>query len=118
MAVWELDRQIITAKCRNLFSIDKDLPELQADLSKFYTYNDEEDEKQNAVRISVNYSDIPMTVYDYTLEKPEFPGPKDGKIIPLDVLEGRATLADLIGQMTPKELCNVCVGDAWENGPK
>lgn len=119
VAVWELDRQVVIANCRNLFALDKNLPELQADLTKFYTYNGEDDEKKNAFRISVDPATIPVKVYDYTVRKPELQAPEIGKTIRFkDVLEGKATLDGFIGQLTPEELCSVCVGDAWETGQK
>lgn len=118
-AVWNLDKEVITARCRNLFAPDQDVPEIKAELSRFYTYESEEDEKKSAIHISIDLSDISVMTYDYTIKKSTFPVPADENIILFEnVLTGKSTLEAFIGQLTPEELCCVCVGDAWETCPK
>ncbi len=108
-----LDQEAVTEVLTNILPLDEPLEEISAKDAVPFTYPGEAEEKAAAVKIAVNAADIETKKAVYQKENPVIPAPaSDGKITMDDVIQGKATLDELVGQLTVNEMAELCVGTA------
>ncbi len=119
-AALKLDREVVTERLRNCLAPDTALEELSSGNAVPYSYEGEEGEKAAAPRIVIDPETIACRVVDYSMpELEELEGAAEaglsdsvGKITMDEVKAGKATLEDLVRQLTVEEMAALCVGAA------
>lgn len=110
-AAVKLDETAVTAVLSNRLSLDCELEELSAKGVSPYSYETEEEEKAAAVQIAIAAADIETKTVVYEEENPQIAAnTSEEKITMDDVMAGKATLDDLVGQLTVAEMAELCVG--------
>lgn len=113
VAAISLEKEAATQRLQNFFEKDAQWEMLSAKGVETYSYASEAEEKQEAVVLTLNAEDIPCRTAVYQKENVEIPKPdKTGVITVDDVKAGRATLDELVGQLTVEEMALLCVGTA------
>ncbi len=108
-----LDKEAVTQKLKNCFKQDCDWDILSAKGVSSYSYASEAAEKEMAVTCSLCAADIPCKEVLYQTEKEEFPKVNRNTVITVDdVKAGKASLDELVGQLTVEEMATLCVGTA------
>ena len=108
-----LKKTAITQKLRNLFVNNYNYKVLSAAGAASFTYPEENSEKETAATVELDEKNIACTEAVYSEENKELPKPAGEKIITVDdVKEGRAALDELVGQLSVRELAELCVGTA------
>lgn len=108
-----LDGEAVTEKLSNRLPLDCEMREFSAEGVAPYSYEGEEAEKKNATIIRICASDIPCVTAVYRKEEEAVPERKtEQKITVDDVKAGRHTLEELVGQLTVREMAELCVGTA------
>ncbi len=111
-AVLTLSEEVITEQCRNLFG-NPEIQEISRKGRSSYTYEGEEQEIKAAKRIPIDKSKIPTKTNTYRNEFPLLTsGGKVEKLTVQDVKSGKATLEELVSQLTVEEMAELCVGCA------
>lgn len=110
-AALELDKLVKTEILKNLFG-DPQLEEtLSADQSVMYHYEGEEAEKAAAPVLMLEAEKIPVTKAVYQQEHPALAVLIGEEKLTMDhVLAGKASLEELVGQLTVEEMAQLCVG--------
>ncbi len=112
-AALELDGEAVTEQVKNVLALDCAMDTLSAAGRTPWTYEGEAGEKASAPVIPLKAADIPCRRAEYSGKAPEIPKTdKTGKITMDDVRSGRATLDELVSQLTPFEMATLCVGSA------
>lgn len=111
-AVLELDGEAVTEKLSNRFALDCKLEQLSAKGTAPYGYKEEQAQKEAAPRIAVKATDIVCREAAYRSANPVLEKRDGDKITMDDVRGGRATLDELVGQLTVEEMAELCVGTA------
>ena len=116
-----LDADAVTEQVRNILPLDRELKLLSARGVTPWTYEGEDQEKKAARVISLSAGKIPTHVVSYAGPAQEIPKTEKTQVITLaDVREGKATLDEMVSQLTPYEMATLCVGaqrGGWfENG--
>ncbi len=111
-AVLELEGEAVTEKLSNRFALDCKLEQMSAKGKVPYGYEEEQAQKEAAPRISVKTADIACREVTYQSENPILERTEGDKITMDDVRAGRATLDQLVGQLTVEEMAELCVGTA------
>lgn len=107
-----LEQEITTQKLKNLFRAEA-IDELSSKAATPYTYPEEQSEKDKAKAIKLDASKIKTFTPAYTEYHPVIPQkPSTDKIKLTDILEGKATLEELVGQLTVEEMAELCIGSA------
>lgn len=108
-----IEKEIQVEKTRNCFKPDwKPCPLLLKGVSS-YSYESETEEKEHALLLHVALQDIHCKENVYQEENTEISHCETDEIITVrDISEGKATINDLIGQLTVDEMASVCVGAA------
>lgn len=76
-----------------------------------YTYPQEEQEKNDAIHILLDLSQIETNNVVYTTSHPAFPPCSKNTILTIDdVRNGNATIEELVSQLSIEEMADVCVG--------
>lgn len=110
-AAVELDAPAVTEVLKNVLPLDVEMEEMTNKGVQPYSYASEEAEKAAAVKLAVKAADIPCRKAEYTVENPEIPAKNtEEKITMDDVLSGKASLDELVGQLTVAEMADLCVG--------
>lgn len=108
-----LDGEAVTEKLSNRLPLDCEMKEVSAENVVSYSYASEAVEKENALRISLFAAEIPCVTAVYRNSEPTIEDKKtEGKITMDDVKAGKATLDELVGQLTVPEMAELCVGTA------
>ncbi|MCR5468367.1 MAG: glycoside hydrolase family 3 C-terminal domain-containing protein, partial [Lachnospiraceae bacterium] len=84
--------------------------EIKTDSAKSYTYASEEAEKSAAKKLTVDAATITTRVVEYQGERPVLKTDKTEKVTMDDILAGKATVEDMVAQLSVEELATVCVG--------
>lgn len=108
----EVADTIVTEKLENRLKVDDSLSTIEADENKFITYPGEDEEKDRAAVIVVNDTMITTRTVDYNVKQELMTTDKEYKITLNDVYEKKATLQELIAQLTTRELAEITVGSA------
>lgn len=112
-AALELTCEVVTEQLKNLFQDEESLEELSRKDVQPYGYPEEEAQKAAAKKLSVDGSGIECRQAFYTGAPEEFPKyPGDEKLTAADVKSGKATLEDLVSQLTVEEMAVICNGAA------
>lgn len=113
VAALKLDKEAVTRKLNNFFEKDEEWEVLSAKGVTSYSYASEAAEKEAAILVTINADDIPCQEVIYQKENVEIPKPDTTVVITVDdVKAGRATLDELVGQLTIEEMALLCVGTA------
>lgn len=112
-AVLVLDNEVVTEILSNRLGIDEEFPQLSAKNVKPYTYAEEEKEKEQADRIPLAVSDVPVKAAATYSELPkELLAERKEHVTFNDVFAENASLDDLVSQLSIEELADLCVGTA------
>jgi len=112
----ELDAEAITVQAKNLLPLDCEMKLLSAKGVTPWSYSGEEDEKASAPVIRLSAAKIGTRRIEYSAQACEIPKTdKSWKITLDDVKSGKATLDELVSQLTPFEMATLCVGTARGN---
>ncbi len=110
-AALKIEQEIIVEVLKNKLVSDYELKQLSAQEVSFYTYQEEKEEKKNALVLEVIESTIPTHEVCYGIEKR--PVSKAEHTIAFDmVLAGKSELHELVEQLTVQEMAEICVGTA------
>ena len=113
VAAVEIGQKVITRKLENRLKPDCDLQELSSVGVTPYSYPTEEEEKKNAVVLTVPTGDIVCEKVEYQKGSRLCEAPDtEHQITMEDVKAGTYTVEELIGQLTVEELASLCVGSA------
>lgn len=113
VAALALDKEAVTQKLNNFFEKDAEWELLSAKGVTPYSYALEAAEKEAAAVVAIKAEDIPCQTPVYQKENIEIPKPDRTDVITVDdVKAGRATLDELVGQLTVEEMALLCVGTA------
>ncbi|MBP5305461.1 MAG: glycoside hydrolase family 3 C-terminal domain-containing protein, partial [Lachnospiraceae bacterium] len=110
VAAIELDKTAVTEKLKNILSPEKKINELSNKGACSYSYEGEENEKNSAVVIKLNADLIKTREVKYTEEREEIPAAANDGLKLTDVLAGKRSLDEFIGQLTVEEMAHLCVG--------
>lgn len=106
-----LDADVVTAVLTNCLPPDCEMEELSAKGTVSYSYASEEAEKAAARQISILASEIETKTVKYAGENQQITANvSNAKITMDDVMAGKATLDELVGQLTVAEMAELCVG--------
>ena len=112
-AVLKLDGDAVICQLKNLLPQDGAWDILSRKGTASWTYAGETEEKEAAKVILLTAAKIRGEVVTYSDIPSELPRTeKEEKITLADIRAGRATLDELVSQLTPLELATLCVGTA------
>ncbi len=112
-AALTLENTVVTEKLSNRLAKDGELELLSAKGATPYSYETEAAEKAAAPVICIAEADLSYTEAVYQGENEEIPKTdKDFVITVEDVKAGKATLDELVSQLTIEEMATLCVGTA------
>ncbi len=113
VAAVELDETKVTAKLANKLALDCELSLLSAAGATCYSYEGEAAEKEAAAKLYLQAAYMPTEEIVYSAAPAELPKPAcDAKITADDVRSGKATLDELVAQLTVEEMAELVVGTA------
>lgn len=108
-----LGQEVVTECLTNLIKPDAEIALLSAEDAVPYTYEGEAEEKAQCEIFTLDAGKLSFYKAAYQKENKELPGTdKTNKITADDVLEKRATLDELVSQLTIPEMAELCVGTA------
>ena len=107
--VAEVKESVKTVIAKNLFALDVELEEIRPDAGKLAA------KKQTGIgadvkRVVVDTAAIPTQTVVYQGEREEYHTDKTEKITMQDILSGKATVEELVAQLTVDEMAQFCVG--------
>ncbi len=112
-AVVTLAEEITTQQAENHMKPDCEMEMLSAKGVKPYHYASEESELAAAPRLVLSPAAITTLAFRYSGPAVEYKAPSiAGKITLPDVMAGKASLDDLVAQLTVREMAELCVGTA------
>ena len=112
-AALQLAGDVVTEKLSNRLAKEGELELLSSKDAISYTYADEAEEKAAALVLYLDGTDISFSQAVYQNENKEIPKTdKDFVITVDDVKAGKATLDELVSQLTVEEMATLCVGTA------
>ena len=109
-AALRLEESIVTEQLQNKVRPDGELALIHADPAGFYTYLSEGSEKASALELEIIPATIPTHTADYSAEPQELRSSKEETVTLENVLNGKATLDELIAQLSVEELAELTVG--------
>ena len=110
-AAISLDETAVTTVLSNRLALDCELEEISAKGVTPYSYESEEAEKAAAVQLAIVAAEIETKTVVYEEENPQIAAnASETKITMDDVMAGKATLDELVGQLTVAEMAELCVG--------
>ena len=113
VAALTLEADVITEQLRNKLSLDCEMTLLSRKGVAPYSYPAEAEEKVKAKVFPLNAERFAKKVVRYRGPEEELPKTDKAEKITLDdVRGGRATLDELVSQLTPFEMATLCVGTA------
>ena len=112
-AALSLDKTVVITQLENMFADTEILEEIKKNSIAPYSYEDEEKEKAAAPVIVLDPEKFVTEVVEYSQVPEALPEFKElEKVTMEDVKAGKATLADLVSQLSVEEMANVCNGTA------
>lgn len=112
-AALQLTEDVVTEKLSNRLDGAKEMELLSAKSATAYTYAAEKEEMEKAPVITIHPDDLSYKEAAYRTANQEIPKTdKDFVITAEDVRAGRATLDELVSQLTVEEMATLCVGTA------
>lgn len=112
-AAVEITKEIVTEQLKNLFHDRETLTEISRKNVKGYSYPGEEAEKASARKLTADGAKISTKKAVYTEELREFSAnEKAEKLTADDVRSRRASLEELVAQLTVEEMAEICNGTA------
>ncbi|MCC8141653.1 MAG: glycoside hydrolase family 3 C-terminal domain-containing protein [Lachnospiraceae bacterium] len=112
-----LDAEAVTARLSNRLAPDCEMDLLSAKGAASFTYEGEEQEKASAVRLALSAAAIGCEAITYSgVPKDLVDKNPDTVLTADDVREGRATLEELVAQLSVEEMATLCVGTARGGG--
>ncbi len=113
VAAINLGEEAVTQKLRNYFAKDGQWEMLSAKGVTSYSYAFEEAEKEAAPVLVLQAADVPCKEAVYRGANVEIPKKETAVSITVDdVRAGRATLDELVSQLTVEEMTELCIGTA------
>lgn len=114
VAVISLDETAATEKLKNLFKDDVVFDEYKAPNKKPSFCNDDA-ELSSAIKLSLHSDDIECQEITYQEGRPVIENKREDFITFDDVLGDKATIEELVAQLNPEQLANLCVGGFSNN---
>ena len=111
-AALNLKETVVTVQGKNLFPADDAPQELSKAGVTPYSYEGEAEEKAAAKQIDICSKCIKTETVVYSETPEAFPAYEGEKLTAADVKSGKATLKDLVSQLTVEEMATVCNGTA------
>ena len=112
-AALELDKPVVVSQLENMFADTEKLKEITRAGVAPYSYETEESEKAAAKVLVLDADAFVTEVVEYHGEPDALPVYQEiEKLTMADVKAGKATLKDLVSQLTAEEMANVCNGTA------
>ena len=112
-AALTLDADAVTEQVRNVLKLDCSMEILSSRGATPWSYAGEAEEKAAAPAFPLTAAKIPCRRAEYAGKPQAIPATeKQNKITMEDVRQGRATLDELVSQLTPFEMATLCVGSA------
>ena len=111
-AALNLKETVVTVQGKNLFPADDAPQELSKAGVTPYSYEGEAEEKAAAKQIEICSKCIKTETVVYSGTPEAFPVYEGEKLTAADVKSGKATLKDLVSQLTVEEMATVCNGTA------
>ena len=111
-AALNLKETVVTVQGKNLFPADDAPQELSKAGVTPYSYEGEAEEKAAAKQIEICSKCIKTETVIYSGTPEAFPVYEGEKLTAADVKSGKATLKDLVSQLTVEEMATVCNGAA------
>lgn len=110
-AAIHLAETVKTVQLENKFQDDHEWKEISAKGVAPYSYETERAEKERARKITLDPSRFSCETVTYQQERPVYQDERPGEKITLeDVRNNRATLEQLVAQLTVEEMAELCVG--------
>jgi len=109
-AALQLDQDAVTVSLKNLFPDTESLNELRKGGALPYGYPGEEEEKASAQVFLLKASEVEKEEVLYSKEPEEFPEYTGSRLTMEEVKRGKASLKDLVSQLTVEEMAQVCKG--------
>ena len=104
-----LKETVVTVQGKNLFPADDAPQELSKAGVTPYSYEGEAEEKAAAKQIDICSKCIKTETVVYSETPEAFPAYEGEKLTAADVKSGKATLKDLVSQLTVEEMAAVCM---------
>lgn len=112
-AALHLAETVVTEKLSNRLAKEGELELLSAKNATAYTYVGETEEKASALVLNIDAADISYREVVYQVKNREIPKTDKDFVITVDDMKaGRATLDELVSQLTVEEMATLCVGTA------
>jgi beta-glucosidase len=108
-AVLELPETVVSCVCKNLFPLDVDLQEIAPD-QKALQQRIQDEIPADVTRITIDPSQITREVMSYQGKRQAFHTDVAEPLTMADVLSGKATIEELVSQLTVEEMAELCVG--------
>ena len=110
-----VDKDVKTRVCKNLFALDVKLDEIRPDAAKLSA------KKRTGIpcdvkKVTVDAASIPTEQVTYQGKREEYHTDKTEKITMQDVLAGKATVEELVAQLSIEEMAEFCVGTLRADG--
>ena len=112
VAAVEVADEVVTLKLSNRMKKDEKFDEISSKGAKALTYDGEEAEKASAKVLTLAADAIKTATAEYEKAPVELNNDSTEKLTLEDVKSGKATLDDLLGQLTNEEMADLCVGTA------
>jgi beta-glucosidase len=108
-----LEQRVVTEQLSNRLTPDCEISLLSSADAASYSYPQEQSEMEQCVKIRIDASAIACHTAAYRSCNEPIPAPACQDCITMDdVLAHRATLDELVGQLTVEEMAELCVGTA------
>ena len=113
VAALTLDAEAVTYQVKNILELDCEMKLLSSNGIQPWSYDGEEAEKAAAPVTALSAAKIGTRTATYAGPAAEIPKTAKSGVITLeDVKSGKATLDELVSQLTPYEMATLCVGTA------
>ena len=113
--VAEVKESVKTVIAKNLFALDVELEEIRPDAGKLAAKK-QASAGADVKRVVVDTAAIPTQTVVYQGEREEYHTDKTEKITMQDILSGKATVEELVAQLTVDEMAQFCVGTLRADG--
>ncbi len=107
--VAEVKESVKTVIAKSLFALDVELEEIRPDAGKLAAKK-QASAGADVKRVVVDTAAIPTQTVVYQGEREEYHTDKTEKITMQDILSGKATVEELVAQLTVDEMAQFCVG--------
>lgn len=101
-----IEKDVVTEKCKNILPLDCEMKEISADVKASAPAN---------ATLKINLTKIPCVEHNYQNGRPEMKTSKSEKVTLQDVIDGKATVEDMVAQLTIEEMATMCVGVFYDD---